>query len=277
MELPFAIDWKNDEIDIESYMKAQEEIENLKIEIPIKELQKFFSDYSLLTKFLLKFNLLTFNRILLLKDELDWRIIGQDFQLNLDQILLVESYLLVDNLHVDTYKYFTLELFRKYKEQINWTRASYHMRDFKFLTEFKEKLDWKVVTMNWNLSEEEIEIFSDKLDWNYISMYGMFGSKFLSKEFQEKHIMKINPTFKSTQDLDKNIHKDAIDRIISNGLSRNNKRIVNTNNKISFIDEKATLDDMKEIEQINLENLSKIFQSYYENKNKEFTDVKPKQ
>lgn len=257
MDLPFKIDWENDEIDVSQFLENQKNITSLKLELSIYDLIKFFGDdKKMLTNFLFKFDSINMNRIEFIPNDLDWTIISSMYVFNKEQILRFEDKLCMNILHVDTYKNLPLELIRKYKSQIDWDRISYIQRDFKFLSEFKERLNWKVVSINWDLSEEEIEIFSDKVDWYFIAI-----SKKLSPDFIERFKYKLDPfqLFIMKSNIDKNEMAELAE-YAQKTLSQFKKTKV-----IKDIENKS-FEEMKDIEQKNLEIFTKVVQDFYSKK-----------
>lgn len=183
------------------------------------------------TKSLIKMNKLNSELIDKLTDKLDWNVISQSYIFTLEEIEKYEKYLSWYNLNVNNYKALSLELIRKHKDVICWDRMSYLDKGFKFLAEFKEKLNWKTVSINSKLTEEEIETFSDKVDWSFITL-----SQELSEDFLIKWSDKIDPKFiyfhKPSEEVMK-LFKDKYDSFITTQSNKVNKFI----NNISEINE----------------------------------------
>lgn len=58
----------------------------------------------------------------------------------------------------------------------------YHTVTTEFFREFRDKLDWRWISQNEILTEDQIEEFRDKINWTYIwCYYSHFSQKFIDK------------------------------------------------------------------------------------------------
>jgi len=72
----------------------------------------------------------------------------------------------------------------KEEKRVALSLKDYVLRDF---PNNIDKLDWYIISISQDLSEEFIEKYKDKLDWNCISIYQK-----LSEEFIEKYKNKVS-------------------------------------------------------------------------------------
>ena len=77
------------------------------------------------------------------------------------------------------------EKYIKRVELIDWWRISMQPLSEKFIREFKDKVNWDVISTCQKLSENFIREFKDKVNWECISAYQHLSKDFI-REFKDK-------------------------------------------------------------------------------------------
>ena len=75
---------------------------------------------------------------------------------------------------------------KEFKDKVTWRYISNDQQLSEgFIREFQDKVDWSDISSDQQLSEEFIREFKNKVDWNYISHYQQLSKEFI-REFQDK-------------------------------------------------------------------------------------------
>jgi len=114
-------------------------------------------------------------------DKLDWHILSDYYTFTQEEVIEFKDRISIINLNVNTYKNLSFDFIRENKSNINWQRMSYIDMGFEFLLYFKDSIDWNVASLNYSLTENQIEMLSDKVNWTNITLSQDLSENFLIK------------------------------------------------------------------------------------------------